>query len=110
MVFGILIALQRDTVNVSVEGGVVVAHIVFEHSVELRQGCNRADIQSIKPAFFERAEMSLHLIFAGSVTDFCMQKQETEGYADHGKLLIGVAAAIVYIKFIGNSVGGDGIF
>ena len=54
--------------------------------------------------------MPFHLAFTGSVTDFCMQKQDTEGYADHGKLLIRVATAIVYIKFIGNSVGSDGIF
>lgn len=35
MVFGSLIAFQRDSVNAPVEGGVVVTHVIFEHFVEL---------------------------------------------------------------------------
>ena len=54
--------------------------------------------------------MPLDLTLAGAITDFRVEKQNAEGHTDHGKLLIGVAAAIVYIEFIGNSVGGNGIF
>ena len=35
MVFGSPIAFQRDSVNAPVEGGILGAHVVFEHSVEL---------------------------------------------------------------------------
>ena len=53
--------------------------------------------------------MPFYLAFAGTVPDSRMEKKNPEGDTDHGKLCIGIATSIVYIKFIGNAIGGDGI-
>lgn len=54
--------------------------------------------------------MAFYLAFAGPITDAGMQKQDPKGYTDHGKLFVGIAAAIVNVEFIRNPISGDGIF
>ena len=54
--------------------------------------------------------MVFYLAFAGLIADACMQQKDPEGYTDHGKLFVGIAAAIVNVEFIRNSISSDGIF
>jgi hypothetical protein len=53
--------------------------------------------------------MAFHLPFTGSVTYFCVKEHGAERNADHGQLLIGVTASIVYIDLVGYPVGGNGL-
>lgn len=110
MVFRSPIAFQRNAINAPVEGGVVRAHVIPEHRVELRQRSNGTDVKGVEPAFLERTEMTFHLALAGTVTDLCVKKQYSERHADHGKLLIGVAAAVVDVELIRDTIGGNGRF
>ena len=108
MIPGSLKTFQGSGINAPVEGSVVRAHVIPEHSVELRQGSNGTDVKGIKPALLQGAEMAFHLAFAGPVTDLCMEKQHPEGHTDHGKLFIGVAAAVVDVELIRDTIGGNG--
>lgn len=85
-------------------------HVVLQHCVKLCKRCDGIHVKGIKPALFERPEMAFYLAFGGPITDAGMQKQDPKGYTDHGKLFVGIAAAIVNVEFIRNPISGDGIF
>ena len=54
--------------------------------------------------------MALHLGLRSSVTDSGMQKNCTNTATDERKLFIAVRTAVIDVKFIWNSVSGNGIF
>lgn len=108
MILRPLKTFQGSGINAPVEGSVVRAYVISEHSVELRQRSNGTDVKGIKPAFLQGAEMAFHLAFAGAITDFCVKEQYSQRYADHGKLFIGVAAAVGDVELIRDTIGGNG--
>jgi hypothetical protein len=55
-------------------------------------------------------EMAFYFPFAGTVTHFRVQEQDTEGYADHRKLFVAVGTAVIDVKLVWDSVGGNRVF
>ena len=109
MVGRLKIPVHRSGIDAAVEGGVVGTHVVPEHAVELIQRGYTREVQRIEPPLLEGSEMAFHLALAGAVADAGMEKDNAETDTDHGKLLIGIAGAVIDIKFIRNSISGNGL-
>ena len=104
-VLGRLIAVKGPASDAGVYGKVIGADIIPEHAIELCQRMDGADIEPVQPGFFEGPPLTLDLRFTCAIPDTCVDQNCPEAPADQGKLFVGVAAAIVDIKFCRNAVG-----
>lgn len=51
--------------------------------------------------------MAFHLAFTGFVADFCVEKQNSERSADYTKQFIAVAATVIHIQLVRQTVNGN---
>ena len=61
MILRCFVAVQRHTVNATVERGVVGTHVIPQKTIELFQRGDRGNIQRVQPALLECSKMALYL-------------------------------------------------
>ena len=102
------ITLKGCVVNAGMECGIVGARVIQEQGVELFQGSDIIQFQSVEPALLEGAEVALHLGLACPVPDLSMERDGSQRTTDQGKPLIGVGSPVIHIELHRDTIGGNG--
>lgn len=105
-----LIPFKGGTSDAGVVSGVIGADVILKECLEFLQGVDLFQVEPIQKPFTHGPEVPFHLGFGGAVPYRCVQEHGTDGAADQGELPVYVGGAVVGIKLIRDTVGGDCLF
>ena len=94
-----LVAFHRRGVDGTVESSIAFANIISKQAIEFFQGRDFGGIEAVKPSILNRSETAFHLRLASSISNRCMDLDDTERTTNQSKLGIGIGTTIVQINF-----------